>query len=246
VVAGNTRKKFGRILRGNACLGQYPEATHLDIGPGDGRTSLALSNLVGASRTILVDKENHLNAEVKSNPKMTFMASDLKVISALGVDENISFVTVIAALHHVDFGMSRIDSMRAMAQAITDACGQKGRKRPGVPDDHLSGGSVLLLRDHDIRTNSDLRNVILAHMLYEVNELPKGMTRDEFYKWMDDYPAAHDGAYMSMDDMLKLFTDLGWRIFKTEMHPGANPQKLYNALLVYGPEGHNAWKCDLE
>jgi len=146
---------------------------HLDFGSGDGTTALATSSILRATKTYCCDVDDFMLVENKQHCNFTKITAD----DALQIPAGVNVITAAHVFHHLssyDMIHQRLDEMYN-----------------GLPQ-----GGLLLIREHDIAANATneidarLRKyneqvVILMHLCYEVNEIPKRKTRAEFEKWFN-------------------------------------------------------------
>lgn len=153
-----------------AKLSALNNPVHFDFGSGDGTTALAISRVVRATKTYCCDVEDHILVENKEHCEFMIIANndELKI-------PNVDIVTVSHVLHHLpsyELIQTRLNEIYA----------------------GLQKGGLLLIREHDIATaasyeiDSRLRKynrqvVLLMHLCYEVNEIPKGKSVDQFNAW---------------------------------------------------------------
>jgi hypothetical protein len=144
---------------------------HFDFGSGDGTTALATSNVVHAAKTYCCDVDDFMLAENKQHCEFIKITADDELI----IPKDVNIITAAHVFHH----LASYDTVQMRLKEMYDG---------------LSKGGLLLIREHDIAANAsneiDIRLrkynkevVVLMHLCYEVNEIPKRKTRSDFDAW---------------------------------------------------------------
>lgn len=162
---------------------------HFDFGSGDGTTALALSSVIRAKQTYCVDVGDYMLAENKEHCKFTV----IDPVSPLTIPSGVNVITTSHVFHH----LSSYDMIRSRIAEMYNA---------------LPNGGLLLVREHDVAYNATskiderLRQynaevVILMHLCYEINEIPRGKTLREFTTWFEGMPATMN--LMTADQLIQ-------------------------------------------
>ena len=166
-------KKVGRDALGAkifAKLSTLNSPVHFDFGSGDGTTALATSRVIRATKTYCSDVADYMLAENKEHCDFTIITAtdDLKI-------SDVDIVTASHVFHH----LPSYELIQTRLNQIYSG---------------LQKGGLLLIREHDIAITAsneidarlkkyNQQVVLLMHLCYEVNEIPKGKSRDQFNAW---------------------------------------------------------------
>uniref|UniRef100_A0A6C0C6V3 Methyltransferase type 11 domain-containing protein n=1 Tax=viral metagenome TaxID=1070528 RepID=A0A6C0C6V3_9ZZZZ len=167
-------KKVNRDALGakiHARLMTLQNPAHFDFGSGDGTTALATSRVISAAKTYCCDVDDFMLAENKQYCDF----SKITATDELIIPKDVNIITAAHVFHHL-------------------ACYNMIQTRLREMYDGLPKGGLLLVREHDVAASATseidtrLRKynkevVVLMHLCYEVNEIPKRKTRAEFDAW---------------------------------------------------------------
>jgi len=186
------KDSLGNIIFSKISTIQNP--IHFDFGSGDGTVALAISNLISATHTYFSDVENFILLD--NNDQFIKINDD----ELLKIPERVNFITASHVFHH----LSNIDKINQRLGEIYNA---------------LPLGGLLLVREHDVSPNATndihplLRKynrelVLLMHLCYEINEISKNKTKEEFENWFNQMNL----PLMTREQLKNFAMDVGFTI----------------------------------
>jgi SAM-dependent methyltransferase len=182
------------------------KAKYIDYGCGSGNMTQYLSELIRADQVYCVDV-NDFRTDKKSS--VLIINSSEKTMLETFEPSSISFISAMNSIHHSKHGRSRV---------LGDMCSL------------LKPSCLLLIREHDVKSQDDLKCVILEHMIYDLIELQdKTMNMSDLKQWVKAYQTNHGGYYFSRDDLHNDLKDtMNMMLFEYKI--GKNNSRIYTTI----------------
>ena len=174
--------KIQSILQADPSFSMNASSVYLDVGSGDGVLATELASKYGVQDYVLTDVQNYLSAAVNSIVGDRFMLLEPGAALLPGN----SVVSSFQVLHHA--GSLSVE-LRSLATAL------------------LPGGK-LLLSEHDVCNSSWHNLILLEHIAFEIAEIPRGKSLEEFQEWFEQY----DLKLTSFVDLSRELAGLGFRL----------------------------------
>jgi 2-polyprenyl-3-methyl-5-hydroxy-6-metoxy-1,4-benzoquinol methylase len=137
------------------------DSKYLDVGSGDGVLATELATVYKVEDYLLSDVQNYLPQFIKAKTGNRFVL--LKPGLALRSDNDV--ISSFQVLHHAG-------DLSAELETFSKA---------------LKIGGKLLISEHDVNHYTWYNLVLLQHITFEIAEISRNKSFDEFRKWFDEY-----------------------------------------------------------
>jgi ubiquinone/menaquinone biosynthesis C-methylase UbiE len=185
--------KFISEIHNNSTIKDF---AYIDIGSGNGEDTKCLSSLLNCKNPIYADIADVTDKDIENK-------SFIKIVNFEPFplkDESMDAVSMLHSLHHMPDAEFRLRDITRF----------------------LKSGGFILLKDHNVVSDEDAKNVSFEHFVYSVGE-GKAELKDK-----NDYQKIEPMYYFSADIVSNFLESLGYkRIF---ILPFNNPTKTYQAL----------------
>ena len=175
---------------------------YIDMGCGSGKDALLISKEIHASHTTCADVKDSRVADVKNNSNnsnYSFML--IHEDTPLDIpDDSIDVITLFHTIHHMRDAQSRLQDLHRV----------------------LKPGGLLIIKDHNVKTQTDADNVTFEHFVYSIGEGEATVNDEETYK--DILPM----FYYSADTVNQYLECIGFT--KLYLNTYNNTTKTYNAV----------------
>jgi SAM-dependent methyltransferase len=174
----------------------FEHPTYVDIGCGSGKDASLISKEIHASTILCADVKDSRTLEAKS---LNFLL--IHEDQPLEIDDvSIDIVTLFHTIHHMKDAESRLKDIYRV----------------------LITGGLLIIKDHNVETQTDADNVTFEHFVYSIGEGEATPNDEETYR--DILPM----FYYSAENVTNYLLGMGFE--KLYVHTYNNATKTYNAV----------------
>jgi SAM-dependent methyltransferase len=174
----------------------FEHPSYVDIGCGSGKDGSLISKEIHASTIICADVKDSRTFEAKSIVFLLIQEDQPLDIES----DTIDIVTLFHTIHHMEDAESRLKDIYRI----------------------LVTGGLLIIKDHNVQTQTDADNVTFEHFVYSIGEGEASPNDEETYR--DILPM----FYYSADNVSNFLVGIGFE--KLYMHAYNNATKTYNAV----------------